>query len=242
MKIRTQCTHCGSPFTVDESYVGKPARCPSCNGKFVILRAADSSSPPPPPYAGTPGSGVAPPPPPPPPPPPYVGAPGGGVAPPPPPYPPTAAAPGQAMPMAGQHAPLPPGVPTQAQMALEKASKTFRGLGGTTILLGLLSLLFLGDAKGDLVAVTLIGVALCVITGAWLAAKPSIAIGVVAGVSLVLLGVFDLMLAAEMGGLGFLAPLIDFGFAVRVFIGCAQYASASAAAAQAGQPYSSYRQ
>ncbi len=118
---------------------------------------------------------------------------------------------------------------------LEKARKTFRGLGGTAVILGLLSLMFLGDVSDELVTVTLVGIGLCVVTGIWLAIKPSVAIGVAAGVSLAILGIIDLLLAVDLGGLAFIAPLIDFGFAARIFAGCSSYARALTAIASTEQ-------
>jgi DNA-directed RNA polymerase subunit RPC12/RpoP len=102
--------------------------------------------------------------------------------------------------------------------------KEFRGLGGSVIVLGLLSLLFLGGAKHDMVPVALLVIGACVVFGSWQMARPSVPVGLIAGLSLVLLGGVDLVLAQKSGGLGFIAPLIDFGFAVKVFLGCAKYA------------------
>ena len=83
------------------------------------------------------------------------------------------------------------------------------------------------DASDELKTVTWIGVALCVAGGGWLAAKPALLSGIVAGVALSILGVIDALVAVDSGGLGFIAPLIDFAFAVKVFINCAQYAKAA---------------
>ena len=113
----------------------------------------------------------------------------------------------------------------------EKTKKEFGGLGYIVVILGLLSLMFLGDARNELATGSFIGIALCVVTGIWLVIKPSVPIGVAAGVSLAILGIIDLLLVGEAAGLAFVAPLIDFGFAVRVFIGCSSYAKASTTAA-----------
>ena len=118
---------------------------------------------------------------------------------------------------------------------VEDSKKKSRSIGTTVVILGLLSLMFLGDADEQFVAVTLIGIGLCVVTGVWLAAKPSVGIGVAAGVSLAILGVIDFMLEAESGGLGLIAPLVDFGFAIRVFVGCPIYAMASKGTASGDQ-------
>lgn len=103
-------------------------------------------------------------------------------------------------------------------------AKAFRGLGGSVIMLGLLSLLFVGEAKPGMLPVALLVIGACVVFGGWQVARPSVPAGVLAGLSLALLGVVDLLLIRKSGGLGFLVPLIDFGFAVRVFAGCAKYA------------------
>ena len=118
---------------------------------------------------------------------------------------------------------------------VEGSRKTSRSIGSTVVILGLLSLMFLGDAGEEFVVVTLLGIGLCVVTGVWLAAKPSVAIGVAAGVSLAILGVIDFVLGAEAEGLAFIAPLIDFGFAIRVFVGCPIYARASRGTGSADQ-------
>jgi len=131
----------------------------------------------------------------------------------------------------------PPPVPTESPKAAvksgsdsdaaeEKARKTFRGQGRTVVILGLLSLLFIGEASEALVFVTIVGIGLCVVTGLWLAIKPSVPIGVAAGISLSILGIIDLLLASGPGGMALVAPVIDFAFAVRVFVGCASYAKA----------------
>jgi len=112
---------------------------------------------------------------------------------------------------------------------LEEARKTFRGLGVTVVILGLLSLIFLGHASEELRAATFAAIAFCAITGIWLLASPSVAIGVTAGVSLAVLGIVDLLLAEGTGGFALVAPLIDFGFAIKVFIGCSRYAKALSA-------------
>ena len=117
---------------------------------------------------------------------------------------------------------------------LEEAKKAFRGLGITVVILGLLSLIFIGHASEELKAATLAAIASCAIAGIWLLASPSVAIGVMAGVSLVVLGIVDLLLARGAGGLALLAPLIDFAFAIKVFIGCSRYAKALSARGAGG--------
>ena len=109
---------------------------------------------------------------------------------------------------------------------LEEAKKSFRGLGVTVVILGLLSLIFIGHASEELRAATFASIGFCAITGIWLLASPSVAIGVTAGVSLVVLGVVDLLLAGGAGGLALLAPVIDLAFAIKIFIGCSRYAKA----------------
>jgi len=111
-----------------------------------------------------------------------------------------------------------------SEASTAKTKKNFRGLGWTVIILGLMSLLFIGDASDELLVVTFAGIGFCVVTGAWLAIVPSVPIGVAAGASLAILGIIDITLVTESGGLGFIAPLIDFGFAIKVFIGCSSYA------------------
>ena len=88
--------------------------------------------------------------------------------------------------------------------------------------------MFIGDASAELAAVTVAAIGLCAITGIWLAASPSIGIGVAAGVSLAILGIIDFLLgtAESSGPMALLPPLIDFGFSIRVFAGCGAYANA----------------
>jgi len=105
-----------------------------------------------------------------------------------------------------------------------EARKEFRNLGFTVGILGMLTLLFLGGAKHDMVPVALLAIAGCVLTGTWLVAKPSLPAGLAAGLALLVLGGVDLVLVQKSGGLGFIAPLIDLGFAVKVFSGCAKFA------------------
>ena len=93
-----------------------------------------------------------------------------------------------------------------------------------------LSLLFLGDAAEELAMATLAAIGLCVGTGAWLASKPSVAAGVLAGIALVVLGVCDFALAAEAKGLALLAPVTDVGFAIKVFAATGAYARAASRA------------
>jgi len=112
---------------------------------------------------------------------------------------------------------------------LEKARKTFRGHGYTVVILGLVSLLFISGASEKLVAATVVGIGFCVVTGIWLVVRPAVRIGVAAGVSLTVLGILDMLLALETGaGLAIVAPLIDWGYAVVVFVGCRRYARALA--------------
>jgi Zn finger protein HypA/HybF involved in hydrogenase expression len=110
----------------------------------------------------------------------------------------------------------------------DKTRKEFRDLGYTVVILGLISFMFVGDASEELIAATLAGIVFCALTGTWLVARPSIGIGVAAGISLAVLGIIDLFLAVEETGGGFalLAPLIDFVFSIKVFVGCRVYADA----------------
>ena len=87
-----------------------------------------------------------------------------------------------------------------------KIRKAFGKLGYTVVILGLISLLFLGDASHELFGATLAAIGLCAVTGVWLAIRPSVGIGVAAGGSLVVLGVMDLLLALGAGGLALFAP------------------------------------
>ncbi len=105
-----------------------------------------------------------------------------------------------------------------------KAKKAFGGLGYTVIILALLSLFFIGDQySGGLI----FAIVICVISGIWLASSPSITAGVVAGVSLIILGIFDLLVVISTGGgFGYIAPLIDFGFAINIFVACGNYSAA----------------
>jgi len=110
--------------------------------------------------------------------------------------------------------------------SIEEARKQFRGLGGTVSILGLISLFFLGDAGEGLAMATLAAIGLCVAAGVWLVSRPSTAAGVVSGIALLILGVCDLALSGEAGGLGLLAPAIDVGFAIKVFAATGAYARA----------------
>jgi len=102
--------------------------------------------------------------------------------------------------------------------------KQFKGLGGTVIVLGLISLFFLEHAAEGLAMATLAAIGLCVGAGVWLMSKPSVGAGVVSGVALLILGVCDLALAGDAVGLGLLAPAIDVGFAIKVFAATGAYA------------------
>lgn len=117
--------------------------------------------------------------------------------------------------------------PSQSAHAIRKARKTFRGMGATVIILALITVAFLGHADDDLAAEALAAVGLCVLAGIWHLSAPSIASGVAAGVSLAILGIFDLFLAGAGSGMFSTLPaLIDFAFALKLFAGCASYAKA----------------
>jgi len=110
---------------------------------------------------------------------------------------------------------------TPEEMA--KAKKAFGGLGYTVIILAVLSLFFLEDQyAGGLI----FAIVICVISGIWLASSASITAGVVAGISLIILGIFDLLVVISTGGgFGYIAPLIDFGFAINIFVACGNYST-----------------
>lgn len=120
--------------------------------------------------------------------------------------------------------------PDQLQAATDfrRIREGFRSIGIAVVVLGLISLMFLDGASNELATVAGVVIAFCAIAGIWLAIAPSTASGVTAIVSLVVLGVIDLLLGKE-GGSGlfsFLPALIDFWYAAKVFCNCSSYAEA----------------
>ncbi|MGA1790750.1 MAG: zinc-ribbon domain-containing protein [bacterium] len=116
----------------------------------------------------------------------------------------------------------------QAATDFKRIRAGFRSMGIAVVVLGLISLMFLDGASNDLAAVAAVAIAFCAMAGFWLAIAISTASGVTAALSLVVLGVIDLLLGIQLGSglFSFLPAFIDFWYAAKVFSNCSSYAEA----------------
>ncbi len=110
---------------------------------------------------------------------------------------------------------------------LAVARKRLRGWGIWAVIIAVPSFFFIDIVSDGVMAGLLLATFLCIGTGIWLRVKPSTVIGVATGSSVVLLGIFDVGAASQMGG-GFF-PVIDFIFALGVFLATANYAKTTRA-------------
>lgn len=196
--MRIKCPNCHKLLTVKDDLAGKKGKCPNCGTLVRIPAIPFELAPAPSPEQGIPQPSIS------------SRDPGGGSS-----SPREATPPGTAWQPTDQ---------LQTARDFEEARKSFRGLGFTVVVLGLISLMFLGDASDELITATLVVIAFCTIAGIWHVIAPSIASGITAGVSLAILGITDLALCGEGSGLFSMLPvLIDFGWAIRMFVGCVNY-------------------
>ena len=230
-----KCPECGKRLRARAELSGKKVKCPEC-GRVLLVPAGDASSQPP----SDPAPGEAPP-----------QAPG--------------ETPDERCPECGapirsgavlciqcgydkrtyqkaevhiSTAPQAPGASRTGSAHFAETKKAFRGAGVVVAALVLISLISVADASNDLAIVLCTIVAFCVMTGVWLAVRPSVAIGVLAGLSLITLALADLASLAESTLFAGIVVIIDVVYAVKVFQGARAYAKASSVSEGAAGPRS----
>lgn len=110
------------------------------------------------------------------------------------------------------------------QKSFAEKRNEYGKLGWTVVILGLLSLAFISDVDGDIRGLGFAAIAACVVTGLIMVVKPLVLTGIIAGTMLVVLGLVDWLMMKDQGMYALLAPAIDVGFALQVFVGVARYA------------------